>query len=154
MDAIWRTLFFLLALNVNVNHNGKMRVISSTLNNSDNGVFFFSSGWATNWKVKTRHFYSYILKGNVLYLNALLSSWSSQFFFLFFFSVRMLVTGELLSAFKWWDKYCYSLAYIHCFCLAVIFVKFLKILGLSKKASPVFLFANGYLSFVFYFSMF
>lgn len=66
----------------------------------------------------------------------------------------MLATEELSSAFKWWDKYCYSLAYIHSLCLAVIFVKFLKILGSSKKANPFFLFANGCLSFVFYFSMF
>lgn len=44
------TSFFLLALNANVNHNGKMMAISSILSNSDNGgilhfLFFF---WLSN----------------------------------------------------------------------------------------------------------
>lgn len=34
---------FMLALNANVNHNGKMIAISGILSNSDNGgIFFFS----------------------------------------------------------------------------------------------------------------
>lgn len=43
-------------------------------------------------------------------------------FIFFFFSVRMLATEELSSAFKWWDKYCHSLSYIYFLCLAVTFV--------------------------------
>lgn len=130
--------------------------ISSILSNSDNGgiLYFLFFFWLSNQLENEDRLLQYVLDGNVLYLNALLSSCSSQFLIFFLVSKcwlqkssHQLLRGGINIATHW-------LAYIHSLCLAVTFVKFLKIVSLSKKASSVFLLANGYLSSVLYFSKF
>lgn len=55
-------------------------------------IFFFFF-WLSNQLENEDRLLQYVLDGNVLYLNALLSSCSSQF--LNFFCVKMLATEEL-----------------------------------------------------------
>lgn len=126
--------------------------ISSILSSSDSGdflfYFFLLNGQVEN---ENKRLLQNILNGNVLYLNALLSPCSSQFFSFLVSkcwlqkSSHQFSSGGINIAAHW-------LTYI-LLCLVTL-VSFLNSLGLSKKASLVFLLAKRHLSSVFSFGKF